>query len=113
MTEAQGGGSKDVAGHAVGAGHGRGEGAADLQERLVAAEIFLALVAGQFQRNRGHRQAHGFGQTAGIILDQFSGAGRGDDQRFGLEAVIGILAGGFEQTCRIGAQIARLKGGVS
>ena len=41
----------------VGAGHGFGQMADDLQERLIGAETFLALIAGQVQRD--HRDAAG------------------------------------------------------
>jgi hypothetical protein len=71
-----------------------GPGAHDLEEGLVGAEVLLALVAGQLQRDHRHRQAHGLGHAAGIVLDQLGGAGGADDHRLRLEALIGILAGG-------------------
>jgi hypothetical protein len=91
---------------------GFGQRANDLQERLVGAEVLFPAVAGQFQRDHRDWQAHGLGQTAGIVLDQFGGAGRAHDHRLGVEAVERILAGRAEQVRRVRPQVARLEGGV-
>jgi hypothetical protein len=70
-----------------------GEVADDLEEGLVGAEVLLAGVGGQFQRDDRDREAHRLGQPAGVVLDQFGRAGGADDDRFRLEAVVGVLAG--------------------
>ena len=57
----------------LGARHGLGEGPHDLEKGLIRAEVFLALVAGQFQRDHGDRQAHGFSQAAGVVLNETMG----------------------------------------
>ena len=85
---------------------GAGQGLHQLVKGLVRAEIFLALITGQFQRDDRHGKVHRLGQATGIILDQLGRAGGPDDQRLGLKAIKGILASALEQAGRILAQIA-------
>ena len=89
-----------------------GQGASDLEKGLVRAEVFLALIAGQFQCDNRDGQAHHFGHAAGIVLNEFCGAGGPDDHRFWLETVIGSLTGGLEEIGGVGPKVARLKRGV-
>ncbi len=94
MAKAKAGGPDQVAAD-MRCSFGRlGQCADDLKEGLIRAEVFLALIAGQFQRDDRARQTHGFGHAAGIVLDQLGGARGTDDHRLRLEPVIGSLAGG-------------------
>ena len=113
VPEPQGGRPKDVAADPRRTRHGPRQMPDDLQEGLVCAEVFLALVAGQVQRDDRHRQPQRLGQPAGIVLDQLCRAGGPHDDRFRAEPVIGILRGGAEQVGGVAAQIAGLKGGVA
>ena len=109
VAEPQAGGAEDVAGHPGGTFGRLGQVTDDLQKRLISAKVFLALIAGQLQRDHRHRQTHGFSQTGGIVLDQLGRARGSDDQRLRLEAVIGLLARLFEQRRGVRPKIARLK----
>ena len=53
VAEAEGGCAEDVAGDGFGAGHRFGQCLDDLEEGLVRAEVFLALVGGQVERDHG------------------------------------------------------------
>ncbi len=112
VPEPQRGGADQVGGGPGGTLHRLRQPLDDPKERLVCAEVFLALVAGQFQRDHRHRQVQRLGQPAGIVLDQLGGAACADDQRAGAEPLVGLLAGGLEQRRGIGAQVAGLEGGV-
>lgn len=52
-------------------------------KNVIGAETFLALIAGQFERDHRDAQIHAFGQTGGVILNQFGSAGGADDQCLG------------------------------
>ena len=106
------GGPKDVATNLRRARHWLGQGLAYLIKSLVSAKVFLALIAGQFQRDNRHRQPHAGGQAAGIILDQLGCARGRNQQRLGAVALVGGAAGIFEQPRGICPQIACLKGGI-
>ncbi len=112
MAEAKAGGTKQVAGDAFGAGHGVGERLDDLIEGLIRAKVFLALIAGQIEGNDRDGQFQRLGQPAGIILDQFGGAGGPHDHRLRGEAGKGIAGGVLEQVGGIGAKVTRLKAGI-
>ena len=101
-----------VGAHLRGPVHRPRQRAHDLEERLVRAEVLLALIAGQVQRDDRHGQAHHLGHAAGIVLDQLGGAGRAHDHRLRAEPLIGGVAGGSEQVGGVAAQVARLEGGI-
>ena len=109
VAKAKRGCPQQVAGDGIGASHGFGQRAHDLQERLIRAEIFFALIAGQIERNDRDRQADGFGEAPRIILNKFRRTRCANNHRFGLEAGIGIAGGVFEQVGGITTQIAGLK----
>ena len=83
-----------------------------LIECLGRAPVFLALVGRQFERDDRHRQAERARQAAGIVLDQFRGAGGADQHRLRLEPLIRVARRGLEQFGGIAAEIARLEGRV-
>ena len=84
----------------------------DLVKGFRRAPIFLAAVAGQFERDDRARQPHRQRQAVRIILDQFSRAAGTDDHRLRLEPIIGVARRRLEQFSGVLAQIAGLKGGV-
>ena len=112
VAEAERGGAEDVGGDMGRALAGGGEVAGDLEEGLIRAEVFLALVGGQFQRDHRDGEAHGFGQPAGIVLDELCGAGGADDQGLWPEPLIGVAAGLAEEIGGVGAEVPGLEGGV-
>ena len=112
VAEAERGGAEDVAARLRGAVGPDRQAADDLQEGLGGAEALLALVGGQFQRDHRDRQAEGFGEAGGVVLDQLGGAGGADDDRLGAEALVGVAAGGLEELRGVGAEVAGLEGGV-
>ena len=112
VTEAEARGAKDVRGDLRRLLLRLAEMPADLEEGLVRAEVLLPLVGRKFQRDDRHGKTHGLGQTARIVLDQLGRAGGADDDRFGLEAVVGVLAGGLEEMRGVRPEIAGLKGRV-
>ena len=109
VTKAKGGRAYQVGGHVGGAVARLGQMPHDLQESLVGAETFLALIAGQIQGDHGDAQIHAFCKPARVILNKLSCTRRAHNHRFGGKTGNGILAGGLEQTCRVAAQIAGLK----
>ena len=60
-----------------------GEGADEGVERLRRAPVLLALVARQLEVDHRDRQAQRLGEARGVVLDQFGGARRADQQRVG------------------------------
>ena len=104
---------QDVATDPRRARHGPCQMPDDLQEGLVRAEVFLALIRRQVQRDDRDRQPQRLGQPAGIVLDQLCRARGAHDDGFRLEPVIGVLRRGAEQVGGVAAQIAGLKGGVA
>ena len=84
----------------------------ELVEGLVGAEVLLPLVAGKFQRHDRHGQAHGLGEAARIVLDQFRRAGGADDHGLWAEALVSLARGAGEEVRRIRAQISGLEGRV-
>ncbi len=112
VAEAERSGAEDVAADLLGPGQRPGEMADDLEEGLVSAEVLLALVGGQVQRDHRAGQAERLGQAAGVVLDQLGGAGRTDDHRLGAEALIGVARRRPEQVRGVGAEVARLEGGI-
>ena len=113
VTEAQSGGANQVGGDLLAPRDGLGQMPHDLQEGLVGAKAFLALIAGQVQWDHRQPKIHALGKTGGIILNEFCGTRGPDDQRLRLETLHRVAAGGLEQARRVGPQIAGLKGGVA
>ena len=89
-----------------------GQGAHELIEGLGRAPVLLPLVGRQLERHHRDRQAERPRQAAGIVLDQLGGAGRADQHRLRLEALVGLARGGLEQLGRVAAEVARLEGRV-
>ena len=76
------------------------------------AKVFFPLIAGQFQRDHRDRETQSLGQTAGVVLNQFGGAGRADDDRLRVEPGQSPGCGSFEQGGGVGAKVTRLEGGL-
>ena len=76
------------------------------------AKVFFPLIAGQFQRDHRDRETQSLGQTAGIILNQFGGTGRPNDDRLRVEPGHSLGCGGFEQGGGVGAKVTRLECGI-
>ena len=119
VAEAQRGGAQQVAAHALPGlarrarcGRRRAQVPYQLVESFGGAPVFLALVAGQFERDDRHRQVQRLGQAARVVLDQLGGAGRTHQHRRRLEALERIERGGLEQLGGVATQVARLEGGV-
>ena len=91
---------------------GIGKGADQPVEGLRRAPVLLLLVGWQFQRDHRHRQVERLRQPAGIVLDQFGGAGSSYQDRLRLEAFIGFRHGRLEQFGGVAAEVAGLEGGV-
>ena len=89
VAKAKGGGTQQVASEDFGLGQGFGQIADQRQKRLIRAKVFLAGIAGQVERDHRARQAKRPGQTTGIVVNQFGGAGRADNHRFWFETVMG------------------------
>ena len=113
MTEAEGGGTEQVAaGLATLAGQrlpGR-EAPHELIEGLGGAPVFLALVGRQVERD--HRHVQPAREALGIVLDQLAGAGGADQQHLGTEPLDGLARGGLEEFRRVAAEVAGLEGRV-
>ena len=85
------------------------ESAHEMIEGLRRAPVFLALIGGQLERHDRDRQIERARQTARIVLDQLGRAGRADQHRLRLEALVGIARGALEQLRGVAAEIARLE----
>ena len=119
MAEAERGGAEHVAAGARPRARRRrrrrvraGQRADQLVEGLGRAPVLLLLVGRQLQRHDRDRQAQRLGEAAGIVLDQLGGAGRADQHRLRLEALVGVARRGLEQLGRVAAEVARLEGRV-
>jgi hypothetical protein len=86
-----------------------GESADQLVEGFGGAPVFFFLVGRQVHRDDWDRQVQRAGEAAGIVLDQFGGAGRADQQGLRLETLIGFAGGILEQFGGIAAEVARLE----
>ena len=76
------------------------------------AKVFFPLIAGQFQRDHRDRETKSLGQTAEIILNQFGGTGRADDDRLRIEPGNRFGGGSFEQGGGVGAKVTRVECGI-
>ncbi len=81
-------------------------------EGFRGAPVLLLPIGGEFERYDRDRQSERAGEAAGIVLKQFGGAGGGDDNRLGLESLVGLADRGLEQLRRVGAEVAGLEGRV-
>ena len=80
-----------------------------LVEGFGRSPVLLFLVRGQFDRHHRYRQSQRPREAAGIVLDKFRGAGGADQQRLGLETLVGLARGVLEQLGGIAAEVARLE----
>ena len=90
-----------------------GQMAHQLEERLISAKVFFALIARKLKRDHRDRQAKRFGQPARIVLDKFSCTGRTDDHRLWLEPLVRFARRVLEQRGGIGPQVTCLECRVS
>ena len=79
---------------------------------LGRAPVLLALIGWQLEGDDRDRQLQRPREPARVVLDQLCRARRPDQHRLGLEAIIGLAHRVLEQGRRVGAEIARLEGGV-
>ena len=112
VTKTERGWSQDVAA-CLGAGFTLDcEGADQLIKGLGGSPVFLLLIRWQFDCHHRDRQSQCPSQTTGIVLNQFGGAGRTNQQGLRLEALVGFFRSVLEQLCRVAAKIAGLERGV-
>ena len=112
VAKAKRGGPQDVAADRRRPRLRTGKVADDLVEGLVGAEVFLALVGREVERDHRDAEVERLGEAPGVVLDEFGGAGGADDDGFGREACDGIAGGVLEECRGIGAKVARLEGRV-
>ena len=86
---------------------------AQLVEGFASAPVFFALVRGQLQGHHRNLKLECMRQSTRIVLNQFCGTRRTDQQGSGFEARNGLTRCIFKQLCGIATQIAGLEGGVS